>query len=134
MSNLPWEIIGGLLTAALLFGGGFVLRNRGDLPGGSARLRRQRDGAREAHDAAREQVAALERERETATMYLTPLRDVAQSVRRAHAESGDRIPERVRRDILEPIRGYIPTTPGEQLKITWFRPNADRELYMFCQV
>lgn len=55
--------------------------------------------------------------------YLTHLRDfVMPMIWRAQQEPAS-VRSYVRRDVLEPIRAYVPTVPGEQLKIVWFRPN-----------
>jgi GAF domain-containing protein len=68
-------------------------------------------------------------------IYTTHLRDVMSSFWRAHGEPPEQVRERIRRDILEPIRGFIPTLPGEKIKVVWFRPETDgRCLYMCEQV
>jgi GAF domain-containing protein len=66
--------------------------------------------------------------------FMTHLRDVTKAFRAADV-SEEAVRERVRREILEPIRGYLPTLPGEQIKIVWFKPHADGvHLYMYEQV
>jgi hypothetical protein len=82
----------------------------------------------------RQDNARLRRELLLNADYLRHIRDVGQSLARAHGESADEIAERVRRHALEPIRGYVPTEAGEQLKIVWFRPDDTGELFMFRQV
>src|SRR5690242_11377899 len=56
--------------------------------------------------------------------FMTHLRDgVFQAFwRAAQEDDGDRnkIRERIRRNVLEPIRGVIPTIPGEEIKVVWF--------------
>lgn len=72
---------------------------------------------------------------EQSLAYLTHLRDgVMPAVWRVHTEPGQ-VKEHVRRNVLEPIRGYVATIPGEQIKVVWFRPDADRaNLVMYEQV
>lgn len=67
--------------------------------------------------------------------YTTHLRDVTKTFGRARTEAPEKVRERARREILEPIRGYLPTAPGEEIKIVWFRPHEDRiHLAMYEQV
>jgi GAF domain-containing protein len=66
--------------------------------------------------------------------FMIHLRDVTKAFRGIDGRP-EAVRERVRREILEPIRGYIPTLPGEQMKIVWFRPHADGvHLHMYEQV
>jgi hypothetical protein len=68
--------------------------------------------------------------------YMTHLRDgVLQGFWRAQQDDPSRIKERIRRQILEPIRGVIPTIPAEEIKIVWFRPDDEAQnLVMYEQV
>jgi GAF domain-containing protein len=62
---------------------------------------------------------------ELALAFLTHLRDgVLPAVWRVHA-APDEVRAHVRRNILEPIRGVVATMPGEQIKVVWFRPDAE---------
>lgn len=65
--------------------------------------------------------------------YTTHLRDVMSTFWRAHGDPPDRIRERIRRDILEPIRAFIPTLPGEEIKVVWFRPDEDGTALCMCE-
>lgn len=67
--------------------------------------------------------------------YKSHLRDVMHTFWRARNDPPERIRERIRRDILEPIRGFIPTEAGEEVKVVWFRPDdAGAHLVMYEQV
>jgi GAF domain-containing protein len=70
------------------------------------------------------------------TSYLTHLRDfVMPVVWRVRTDDFATVRETIRRDILEPIRSYVPSLPGEQIKIVWFRPNEHGSaLVMYEQV
>jgi hypothetical protein len=62
---------------------------------------------------------------EFALAYLTHLRDgVMPAVWRTNTRPGE-VREHIRRHILEPIRGYVATLPGEHIKVVWFRPTDD---------
>jgi len=57
--------------------------------------------------------------------YLTHLRDVTKTSWRARTDSPDEIRGRIRREVLEPIRGIFTTPPGHEVKVVWFRPDND---------
>lgn len=72
---------------------------------------------------------------ERQSSYQAHLRDVMKTFWRVRDDPPGKVGERIRREILEPIRGYIPTMPGEEIKIVWFRPTPDQtELHMYEQV
>lgn len=51
------------------------------------------------------------------------------------ASHPEELREHVRTNILEPIRGYVATEPGEHIKVVWFRPDEGGEaLKMYLQV
>lgn len=68
--------------------------------------------------------------------YMTHLRDgVMETFWRARDDPPEKVRERVRRQIMEPVRGFLSTLPGEEVKIVWFRPTADgKSLVMYEQV
>jgi len=67
--------------------------------------------------------------------YAAHQRDVMQLFWRLQGEAPDRIGERIRQDVMEPIRDVLPRYPGEHLKVVWFRPTREfRELLMYQQV
>jgi GAF domain-containing protein len=67
--------------------------------------------------------------------YASHLRDVMSAFWRAHEDSPDRVRERIRHDVLEPIRGFLNTSPGEEIKIVWYRPTEEgKDLCMYEQV
>ncbi len=111
-----------ILGAALVAASGWAIKRWG-LPAAARRLEERR--------ARRLSVGLVEQ----LTSYLTHVRDfVMPMIWRAH-ESPEDLREYIRRDVLEPIRGYVPTDSGEQLKIVWFRPNSQRSrLLMYEQV
>lgn len=106
-------------------------------PWGWPRLRRRwkrwkiRRNLERLHDAiaAQEEVIALQ------VAYMGHLRDLMQSFWRARGEGADQVRSRIRRDMLEPIRGFVPTGPGDQVKVVWFKPDAaGSSLLMYEQV
>jgi hypothetical protein len=79
--------------------------------------------------------AAAPRLTEELIAYLTHLRDVTKTPWRARADSPEKVRERIRREVLEPVRGIFTTPPGGELKVVWFRPEGDgRHLTMYEQV
>lgn len=67
--------------------------------------------------------------------YLTHLRDVGKAFGRTRGDGSANMKETMRREVLEPIRGFLPTVPGEQIKVVWFRLDADgKHLRMHEQV
>jgi GAF domain-containing protein len=67
--------------------------------------------------------------------YAVHQRDVMELFWRTRDDPPERIRERIRRDVMEPIRDVLPTRPGERLKIVWFRPTKDgKELQMYEQI
>lgn len=67
--------------------------------------------------------------------YTAHQRDVMQLFWRLQGKAPDRVRERIRQDVMEPIRDVLPRYPGEHLKVVWFRPTDDRkELMMYQQV
>jgi GAF domain-containing protein len=67
--------------------------------------------------------------------YMTHLRDVGKAYGRARTDPPDEVRGRIRREVLEPIRGFMTTPPGCEIKVVWFRPDSDgRHLHMYEQV
>jgi hypothetical protein len=121
---LGLDVLAGLLVAGLLAVGLLF----------SQKIQGRRERRSEL-DLLRAQSVRLGKEVAIAAGYIAHLRDVAQALRRAQLDPAARIGERVRRDILEPIRGYIPTQAGEQIKVEWFRPDDEqRDLTICCAV
>lgn len=111
--TLVTGVVASLIAAGIVALIGYLCRER---------LKRWRT-RRQAGKERLRRVPALEREVEIAAAYLTHLRDVGQGLRRAHTAPAQEISDRIRHDILEPIRTFVPTQAGEQLKIAWFRPD-----------
>jgi GAF domain-containing protein len=72
---------------------------------------------------------------EESIAYLTHLRDVTKTPWRARSDSPAKVRERIRREVMEPVRGIFTTPPGHEVKVVWFRPDGDgRHLIMYEQV
>lgn len=140
IGDLPVGVLGSLIAAAIaaLVATGWRL-TRG-LRAGRAAAKRQLETARTELERANQELETTtqrqQRDMETALAYMTHMRDVGQALARAKPSSSEHITERVRREILEPIRGlYTRQSAAEQLRCVWFRlDEAGHQLYMHSQV
>jgi GAF domain-containing protein len=121
---LVWSlgVIGGILIVLIIGALGVALWRR--LPRRIAVWREERGFNKAAPYITRELLS-----------YVAHLRDVNRTSWRALEEDPDKIRARIRRDVLEPIRGFLTTPPGGAIKVVWFRPEpGGTHLAMYEQV
>lgn len=61
-----------------------------------------------------------------ALSFLRHIQEAMAALRRqASGDSRDQVQVVIREQLLEPVRGLLPTSPGENLRVTWFCPDPD---------